>query len=83
MIIQGSAKIKGPAEICLANPFIKAFQFVIEVDIEAELILIVLVQLIHGHADVVLGLSYEGVQRDAGQLTGLTLMISGIFPEGG
>ena len=30
-----------------------------------------LVQLIHGHADVVLGLSYEGVQRDAGQLTGL------------
>ena len=39
MIIQGSAKIKGPAEICLANPFIKAFQFVIEVDIEAELIL--------------------------------------------
>ena len=68
---QCPTKIKGPAEISLANPIIQCLQFALEVDIKAELIVEAIIQLIHGHADIVLCLSNKSAQRDASQLTHL------------
>ena len=60
VIVECPTKIKRLAEIILANPFIQCFQFILVVDVETELILVGFIQLIHGHANVVRGLSTEG-----------------------